>query len=188
MEGDASRWRFERTLDGIGSGVLCLVAWGDRVAGGCLDGGIRVWSSETWALERTLRGYGRGVYGMAVTGRGLISSSGRKLISSYHAGIVRVWSTETWDCVQTVEAYPARSMGPGYIRCLAVCGQTLVGGAYSGTSIDREGEVRVWDLETLRPLHTLMQPAGADVWLLVCDGREVWGAVGKQVVVWGRRG
>ena len=49
------------------------------------------------------------------------------------------------------------------------------------------GEVRVWDLQTLLPLHTLRQPAGDDVRSLVWDGREVWGAVGSQVVVWGRR-
>ena len=47
--------------------------------------------------------------------------------------------------------------------------------------------MRVWELETLRPLHTLVQPAGEYVWSLVCDGREVWAAVGGQVAVWGRR-
>ena len=48
--------------------------------------------------------------------------------------------------------------------------------------------MRVWDLETLQPLHTLRQPAGAPVYSLVSDGGEVWAAVGKEVVVWGRRG
>ena len=56
-----------------------------------------------------------------------------------------------------------------------------------GGSASEGQEVRVWDLETLRPLHTLRQPAGDDVESLVWDGREVWGAVGSQVVVWGRR-
>ena len=46
----------------------------------------------------------------------------------------------------------------------------------------------MWDLKTLRPLHTLRQPAGDDAESLVWDGRELWGAVGSQVVVWGRRG
>ncbi len=136
-----------------------------------------MWSTETWALERTLQGHAGGVLGMAV--------SGRRLISSSNDLTVRVWSTETWECVQTVEVDPAGSR-----RCilsLAVCGSTLVGGSYSMFSSE-EGEVRVWDLETLRPLHTLMQPAGANVRSLVCDRREVWGAVGGQVVVWGRRG
>jgi hypothetical protein len=35
--------------------------------------------------------------------------------------------------------------------------------------------VLLWDLGTLRPLHTLVQPAGANVMLLVFDGRERWG-------------
>ena len=57
-----------------------------------------------------------------------------------------------------------------------------------GGSASEGQEVRVWDLETLRPLHTLRQPAGDDVRSLLSDGREVWGAVGSQVVVWGQRG
>ena len=136
-----------------------------------------MWSTETWALERTLQGHAGGVRGMAV--------SGRRLISSSNDLTVRVWSTETWECVQTVEAYPAGSRQ--YIRCLAVCGSTLVGGSSGSSS---SGEVRVWDLETLRPLHTLVQSAtdNDDVVSLVCDRREVLGAVGEQVVVWGRRG
>ena len=48
--------------------------------------------------------------------------------------------------------------------------------------------MREWDLETLQPLHTLRQPAGEDVSSLESDGGEVLGAVGKDVVVWGRRG
>ena len=61
-------------------------------------------------------------------------------------------------------------------KALAVCGSALVGGSYGG-SRSQEGQALVWDLETLRPLHTLRQPAGDDVESLV----------GSQVVVWGRR-
>ena len=68
-------------------------------------------------------------------------------------------------------------------------GSTLVGGSCSyPPSRTEEDEARVWDLETLEPLHTLRQPAGQRVFGLVGDGDEVWGAVGKEVVVWGRRG
>jgi hypothetical protein len=62
-------------------------------------------------------------------------------------GTVRVWSTETWECVQTVEAYPAGSSQ--YIRHLALCGPTLVGGSYSLSPEEAvvggegRGEVRV---------------------------------------------
>ncbi len=68
-------------------------------------------------------------------------------------------------------------------------GSTLVGGSGSNRPSDTEEyDARVWDLETLEPLHTLRQPAGQDVWGLASDGDEVWGAVGQEVVVWGRRG
>ena len=177
MEGEASSWPCERTLDGHGHSVSCSAAWGDRVACGFVDGVIRVWSLETWGLERTLRGHEKCVEAQVV--------SGGRLISSSFDLMVRVWSVETWGCVQKVEAYPAGS--DQCIRALAVCGSALVGGSVGGSrSVERE--VRVWDLETLRPLHTLRQPAGADVESLVWNGREVWGAVGSQFVVWGRRG
>ena len=55
-------------------------------------------------------------------------------------------------------------------------------------SLTEEYEARVWDLETLEPLHTLRQAAGQRVLGLASDRGEVWGAVGKDVVVWGMRG
>ena len=47
--------------------------------------------------------------------------------------------------------------------------------------------MQVWDLETLEPRHALRQPAGQDVAWLASDGGEVWAAIGREVVVWGRR-
>jgi hypothetical protein len=55
-------------------------------------------------------------------------------------------------------------------------------------SLTEEYEARVWDLETLEPLHTLRQPAGQRVMGLAREGGEVWGAGGRSVVLWGRRG
>ena len=173
-----SNWRCERTLHGQNSG-LCVSAWGGKVASGSGDGGIRVWETETWALEQTLRGHTDDISFLAV--------SGRRLISSSFDRTMRVWSTETWGCLQIVEAYPAGS--PQFIASLVVIGSTLVGGSgshpYSATA---EHEMRVWDLETLQPLHALRQPAGQRVASLARDGGEVWAAVGQQLVVWGRRG
>ena len=62
------------------------------------------------------------------------------------------------------------------------------GGRVLQQAATEEYEARVWDLETLEPLHTLRQPAGRRVPGLASDGGEVGGAVGKDVVVWGRRG
>ena len=93
----------------------------------------------------------------------------------------------TWACVHTVQAYAAGSAQ--FIRSLAVSGPTLVGGSCSSPhSLTEEYEVRAWDLVTLEPLHTLRQGAGNWVTGLASYGEEVWGSVGKDVVVWGRQG
>jgi WD40 repeat protein len=182
MEGVTWRGTSERILDGQSS-VHALVAWGNWVACGCADGYIRVWSSETWELKRALRRNHVVIHCLVV------DASRRRLISSCGDGTVRVWSTETWGCVQRVQAYATGSHQ--YVRSLVVSGSALVGG--SGlyfTAAAEHCEVRVWNLdsETLRPLHTLAQQTKAGVWSLVRDGREVWGAVGKELVVWGWRG
>jgi hypothetical protein len=63
-----------------------------------------------------------------------------------------------------------------------------VGGSSSHPqSATEQYEARVWDLETLEPLHTLRQPAGQVFLGLASDGGEVWGAVDMDVVVWGWR-
>ncbi len=146
------------------------------MASGSADKTIRVWDVGPGTHEQTLEGHDDAVVALVACGQRLISSSEDRT--------VKVWSMGTWACMQTVQAYAAGSAQ--YIRCLAVSGATLVGGSnrdpYSDTE---EYEARVWDLETLEPLHTLRQPAGQDVYGLASDEGEVWGAVGEEVVVWG---
>ncbi len=48
-------------------------------------------------------------------------------------------------------------------------------------------EVRVWGLEELELQQTLPQPAGSDVESLLALDGEVWGGVGTEVGVWGRK-
>jgi hypothetical protein len=178
MEGDASTWRCERTLQvegNSGHGIYRLAAWSGMVAGGCVDGAIRVWSTETWELELTLRGHEKEILSLVVNGQRLISSSGD--------GTLRVWSTETRACLQTVQVYEDDSEQK--IHALAVSGSTLAG----GSNQDSNGnEVLVWDLETLEPLHTLRLLADFPAWSLMSYDGEVWGAIGKWVLMWGRRG
>ena len=127
--------------------------------------------------EQTLAGHADAVLALVACGQRLISSSMDKT--------VKVWSMATWACMQTVQAYAAGSAQ--FIFSLAVSGSTLVGGSCSVPhSVTEECEVRVWDLETLEPLHTLRQPVGQAVLGLASVRGEVWGAVGKKVVVWGR--
>ncbi len=154
-----------------------MATWGGKVASGSSDDTIRVWDAEAGAHEQTLEGHAGTVFALVACGQRLISSSEDKT--------VKVWSMATWACVQTVQAYAAGSAQ--YILRLAVSGSTLVGGSCS-LSRTEEHEARVWDLETLEPLHTLKQPAGNRFEGLASDGGEVWGAVGTEAVVWGRRG
>ena len=149
------------------------------MASGSRDKTIRVWDVGAGTHEQTLVGHVRAVVALVACGQRLISSSTDKT--------VKVGSIATWACTQTVQTYAAGSAQ--FILRLAVCGSTLVGGSEcEPLSVTEEHEVRVWDLETLEPLHTLRQPAGQVVWGLASDGEEVWGTVGEEVVVWGRRG
>ena len=149
------------------------------MASGSLNKTIRVWDVGAGTHEQTLAGHEGAVAALVACGQRLMSSSLDKT--------VKVWSMATWACMQTVQAYAAGSAQ--YIDSLAVSGATLVGGSFSyPPSRTEEHEARVWDLETLEPLHTLRQPAGKRVYCRASDGGEVWGAVGRDVVVWGRRG
>ena len=75
-----------------------------------------------------------------------------------------------------------------YPRCLAVSGSKLVSGsAGRGDDTFSQREVRVWGLEELELQQTLPQPAGMDVNTLLAVDGEVWGGVGSDVVVWGRK-
>ena len=129
-----------------------MVTWGGKMAIGSGDKMIRVWDAGAGTHEQTLAGHEGAVVALAV-------SREQRLISSSMDKTVKVWSMATWACVRTVQAYAAGSAQ--HIECLAVSGPTLVGGSFSVPhSRTEEHEVRVWDLETLEPLHTLKQAAG----------------------------
>jgi WD40 repeat protein len=166
MEEAVSTWRCERTLAGHGAGVNCVATWGGKMASGSGDEMIRVWDVGAGTHEQTLAGHDEAVAALVACGQRLISSSGDKT--------VKVWSMATWACMQTVQAYAAGSAQ--HIDSLAVSGATLVGGSCSKPhSRTEEYEARVWDLETLEPLHKLRQAAGQ----YVCEaGERCGGGVG----------
>ena len=70
---------------------------------------------------------------------------------------------------------------------MTVSGWHLVSGSCTNARIEeKQYEVGVWELERLECEHRLPQPPGARVWSLLSLGGEVWGGVGRDVVVWGR--
>jgi hypothetical protein len=110
---------------------------------------------------------------------------GDRLLSASDDGTIWAWDVGTWAVLRTVEAY-GRGTGQ-LVCCLAVSGSKLVSGSYAVD--DSPAEVRVWGLEELDLQQTVLRPppAGAHVRALVSVDGEVWGAVGRDVVVWGRK-
>jgi WD40 repeat protein len=167
----------ERTLQGH-SGVWSLVGWQGKVVSGWQSKLIRVWDAATGAKDATLPGHNGTVLGLTVHGDRLFSASKDRTI--------RVWACGTWAALRTVEVH-----GRGtdqYPRCLAVSGSQLVSGSVAVGCKGLRGEVRVWSLGSLDLLRSLPQPFGADVRALLAVERGVWAGVGRDVVVWGRRG
>ena len=177
--GQGPEWPCERTLTGHTSGVASLAGWEGKLISGSFsswDETIRVWELETGGLDATLTDHRSSVFALLVHGERLYSSSGD--------GSIRAWAVGTWAAVAMVEAYDVRASRQ-VPRCLAVSGSKLISGS-QGHRSDIVYEVRVWDVDSLTCEHTVRQPAGAGMWCLAAAGGEVWGGVGKEVVVWGR--
>ena len=174
--GAGAGWICERSLLGHTGAVWSLAGWQDKVASGSGDGSIRVWDVGTGAHDATLAGHSGAVMALVAHGDRLLSASGD--------GTIRAWAVGTWAGLRTVEAW---GQGTGqWPRCLAVSGSKLVSGS-AGLVSQSQREVRVWGLEELELQQTLPQPAGSDVKALLAVDGEVWGGVGTEVVVWGRK-
>ena len=168
--GSPGAWVRERTLGGEAGPVMCVAAWGaTKAAAGMADSAVRVWDAVSGALERTVG---------PPWNAGLVHSllvGGSRLTGSWRDGPVRAWSLETGACVATVEC---RGLA-GAAQSLAGVGAVLVGGTEGG-------RLRFWSTKEL--VSASGQPAGGPVCALLEDGGELWGCVGRELVVWGRRG
>jgi WD40 repeat protein len=174
----SATWTCERTLTGHTGCVWSLVKWQDKVLSGSMDTSIRVWDVGTGTHEATLLGHTNTVYGLAVHGDRLFSAS--------RDGTIWAWQLGTWVGLRTVEAY---GRGPTqYPRCLAVSGSQLISGLACDDLQDTTTNeiVQVWSLETLDLQHTLLLPAGEEVYALLAVKRGVWAGIGNDVMVWGR--
>jgi WD40 repeat protein len=155
--------------------VYSLAGWPGKVLSGSHDASIRVWDVGTGEHEATLVGHTCTVNAMVVHRDRLLSSS--------YDMTIREWAVGTWTALRTVMVDDGGEMYE-CARCLAVSGSKLI----SGAGAQREGQrvLRVWGLEELDCQQVLPQPGSEDVRALVALDGEVWGAVGKEVVVWGR--
>jgi WD40 repeat protein len=187
-------WECERTVRMEGGAVYALAAWGERsVCCGMRDGRIRVWGLVDGAREAELQGHTGVVSALLV--------HGDRLYSTGLDGTIRAWACGTWAGLRTVEAtggHAGGGGGPGQFSCSLVASG---GRRVSGSRRDEDGdsdeaaggrgvcEVRVWELETLGLQHVVAAGrvrCGEGVRCLARVGREVWGGVGEEAVVWGR--
>ena len=167
-------WPCERTLGGHKHRVAALAGWEGKLISGAWDCTIRVWELETGRLDTTLTGHAIAVSALVV--------HGQRLYSAAKDGTIRVWAVGTWAAMATMEAYDIVASGQ-YPRCLAVSGSTLISGSGSfrhGT----QGEVRLWDVDSLICKHSVREQVCADIWCLAAAGGAIWGGMGAEVVVW----
>ena len=176
--GAGASWPCEWTLVGHDGRVFSLAIWRGKVLSGSTDRSVRGWDMGTGAHDATLTGHEDAVWGLAVHGDRLFSAS--------RDGTIREWALGTWAAVRTVEAYGQEERQ--FPFCLAVSGSKLISGSAGRGAPDeaQQYEVRVWDLGTLECEHTLPQPGGSEVWCLAAGRGQMWGSVGREVVVWGR--
>jgi WD40 repeat protein len=171
-------WACEHELRAHDGFVLVLAAWGSKVISGSDDRRILVWDAPTGGVDAQLVEHAGKVNALVVHRDQLLSAS--------DDGTIRTWAVGTWAPLRTVDTWGAGEGSPQHLpMCMAVCGSRIVSGSW-GRPYDHKLAVRVWDLHTLEHLHTLHLRKGDWVnELLAVDG-EVWAAVGRDVVVWGR--
>ena len=178
--GRGPEWPCEWALRGHAAAVLSLAGWEGKLISGSADNSVRVWDLETGGLDANFSHHRSPLCALLVHGERLFSAS--------EDGVIRAWAVGTWAVVGTwpkalarVRAYDVGASGQ-HPRCLAASGSKLVSGSWGFTQC----ELRVWDADSLKCEHAVLQPAGARVHCLAAADGEVWGGVGAEVEVWGR--
>jgi len=171
-----------RTLAGHDGTVqaVAVTADGRRAVSGGGDGTVRVWDLDTGEPLRTLAGHHDTVRVVAV------SADGRRAVSGSDGGRVRVWDLANgkWVAPASQRLWhrlrgrsPASVWSPSTSVAISADGRRAVSGA---------GRVRVWDLDTGKPLRTLARyrdPVHAVA--VSADGRRaVSGGRDRTVRVW----
>ncbi|MFI6730332.1 NB-ARC domain-containing protein [Streptomyces atratus] len=108
------------------------------LVGGCADGTLKVWDTETWSCVDTVRAHAGAVTAMAVAG------DGSWLVTGSADHMAKVWDRDSWTCVGTLVGHT------DVVTAVAVApdGTLLVTG-----SADKTG--RMWDPAASACLATL---------------------------------
>ncbi|WP_372566551.1 NB-ARC domain-containing protein [Streptomyces aureus] len=118
--------------------AVAIAADDTWLVGGCADGTLKVWDTETWTCLDTVAAHAGVVTAIAV------AADGSWLVTGSADHTAKVWDTETWTCVGTLtghtDAVLAVAIGPD--------GTRVVTG-----SADRTG--RMWDPGTSTCTATL---------------------------------
>ena len=171
LAGPPDAWVRERTLGGGAGRVWRVAAWAaTKAAVGMADGVVRVWDAVSGTPERAL--------GLPRPGGPVVAllARGPRLTASWADGVVRAWSVDGGACLATAE-------GEGAF----FAAQSLAGrwGAVAGGT--ERGRLRLWSAGALVPAAgRRVGRTRSCVHALVVEGGELWGCVGRELVVWGR--
>jgi WD40 repeat protein len=141
---DADSGKLLRTIEGH-DGEVTSLAWsfdGKRLLSGSKDGTARLWDTESGKELRKLEGHNSWVWSVALAG-----NTDYVLTSCVGDGAVRIWVVK--------EAQFLRGHKPD-VKAVAFSpdGERALSGG-------PDGELRLWDLQTCKPIRTLTGHTGA---------------------------
>lgn len=158
--------KFIRKLTGHNSNVYTIAFSPDdrTIVSGSRDEMIGFWDVETGNLNKTIAGHANGVYGVSYSSNG-------DILASYGSNErINLWNTETGEFINTLNPkYQPILVGSTGIETIAFSpnNTTLV-------SVNRNGTVRVWDLNKINIIRTFETIQSEVYAVKVCpDGQKL---------------
>ena len=170
----------------VGGAVQSIASLGgDRVAVACRrPPRVVVWNVAADTVDRTIHVYALAPAFWSIEPLQVLAVDGGRLVTS-HGRRIEVWSVQDGAMLLAAEAYPADS--PQRVRSLAVHAGKLITGSKTEGEPEKEFEICVRDLETLRLEHVLPQSASGniEVTALLAGRGCVYGCIGREATFWG---